>query len=104
VRLDRRVGLARRSDHGRRQIDRDDLVAERLHVPREPPLAAAEVQRAATRRRQELEELVAVEEPVAVVVRLPRPGHEVRRVLLPRSGEVGGLETPSLERAIGRRL
>ena len=96
------VGLHRRGHHRRRKVNRDDIVTERLEVTREPPFATPEVERPATGRRYQLEELVAMEEPIAVVPRLPGPRDELRGVLLPGGGQIRRLQARSLEWAVWR--
>jgi hypothetical protein len=66
VHRDLGIRLLRGSDHRRRAVHADDLVAELLQVARQPPLAAPEVERAFSRQRHELEEQVSMELPVAV--------------------------------------
>jgi len=80
----------------------DHVVSERLQVAREPTLAATEVERPPARWRHELEELVAVEAPVAVVIRLPCPGNELLGVRFPGRAEVSGVHPRSLHGSIGR--
>src|SRR5690242_2798171 len=58
-------------------------MSERLQVARDAPLAAADVERQPAGRRQQVEERVAMEAPVAVVHRQPRPLHPGARVRLP---------------------
>jgi hypothetical protein len=97
VRLELGIGLARGGEHRRRGVDCDHGVPERLQVAREPALAAAEVEGAAARWPTEIEELIAVEVPVAVETGLTRPGDELKSVLLPGSAEVRGRKSRSLE-------
>jgi hypothetical protein len=77
-------------------------VTQRLQVASEAPLAAAEIESPPARWRQELEELIAMEAPVAVVIRLPRPGDELWCVLLPGGGEIRRLHPRSLKWRVGR--
>src|SRR5262249_32404910 len=72
------IRLARRSNQGGRGIDTNDVVAERLQVSREPAFAATDVNCPPPRRRHDLEELIAVEAPVAIV-----PGRSTARHGLP---------------------
>ena len=74
--VDRRIGLAGCGDHRLRAVDAAHVVAQAGQVPGQPALAAAQVERALRRRRQQRQELVAVELPVAVVPRRPRPADE----------------------------
>ena len=78
-----RIGLPGVADHRRRAVDRQHGVAELLQMARKSPLTAADVDRQAPRRRQGLEEAVAVEEPVGVVPRLACPARPIGGVAFP---------------------
>src|SRR5688500_2523577 len=90
MRLEVWISLGRRRQHRRRPVDCRDVVTHRPQVARETPLAAAEIESPPARWGQQIEELIAMEAPVAVVIRLPRPRDELRCVLLPSGGEIRG--------------
>src|SRR6266702_1594719 len=100
MRLDLRVCLSRRGEHRRRIVHSHHLVTERLQVARQSTLAAAQVEPRPTRRRYQLEKQIALEAPVAVVDRLPRPGNDARRMLLPRRTQVRRLSPRAAQRAL----
>jgi hypothetical protein len=83
VDLDRPIRLARVRDHRARRVDTDDVVSASLQVARQPALAAPDVDGEPPGRRHDLQELVAMEAPVAVVHRRSRPRREARRGPLP---------------------
>lgn len=82
-----RIRLSGVLDHGAGSVDAGDPVAASLQVTREATLAAAEVQRQTIRRRQRLEEPIAVEAPVAVMARSASPGHPSICLRFPRIAE-----------------
>src|SRR5262249_43738772 len=73
VKIHVRCELARGGDERGRRIDADHPMAERREMPREPPLAAADVERAPAGRRDERKELIAMIAVVAIVTWLPHP-------------------------------
>jgi hypothetical protein len=77
-------------------------MADYLEVAREPSLTATEIEGPLARCGHQLEELVAVKLPVAVVAGLVRPRDELGRVLLPGCSEVRGLRPRLLQRTIRR--
>ncbi len=78
------------------------LVPELLEVAREASLTTSEVERSPPRRRDELEELIAMELPVAVVAWRPSPRDPALGVRVPDGAKVGVLQAGPLERAVGR--
>ena len=76
-----------RGHERRRAIHADDVVAQTLQVPVEPALAATDVDDPARRWRQRLQELVAMELPVAVVARRSCPRDPVPGLILPGVAE-----------------
>ena len=83
-----RVRVSRGGDHRLRRVEPDGAVPELLQVARYPPLAAADVDRQAAGRGDDVEETLAMKSPVAVVSGLPSPAHPVGRVSLPGIPEV----------------
>src|SRR5207344_352833 len=77
------IDLACGGEHRRRRVDHNHLMADYLEVAREPSLTATEIEGPLARCGHQLEELVAVKLPVAVVAGLARPRDELGRVLLP---------------------
>jgi hypothetical protein len=71
-------------------------VAEPLQVAGDAAFATAEIQRPSSRRRDEVEENLSMEEPVAVVMRLTRPRDPFARMLLPRRAETRGISARPL--------
>jgi hypothetical protein len=91
--FERRVRRSCSGDHRRGDVHCEDLVTETLQIARDAALAAAEVERSPTRRRDKLQEGVPVELPVAVVIGLTRPCDPFARMCLPRLGETRGVAT-----------
>ena len=96
------IRLPRGGEHRRRRIDGHHVMAKRLEVPGEPSLAATEVERVQSRCRDELQELVAVEVPVGVVIRGLSPRDPVPGVFVPGCAKIGRLQTSPLQQAIRR--
>ena len=65
-------------------------MAKLLEMPREPALAAANVDGAFSRRRQEVEKLVAMKSPVAVVTGSACPRNPFSGVRFPAVTEIHG--------------
>ncbi len=86
--LTARVEVASSRDHRLGRVEPDGAVTQLLQIARHPPFAAADVDREAAGRRDEVEEALAMKTPVAVVPRLARPAHPVGRVSLPGIPEV----------------
>ena len=70
--------------HGRRAVEGDHPMAPGDEVSPDPPLPRADVECQPPGRRHQFEEPGAVEPPVGVVLRLPRPPEPVSGVLVPR--------------------
>jgi hypothetical protein len=92
--------FTRGGDHRGRRVDGDDVVAAFGEVAGEPPLAAPEVEGPRRRRRQKLEEEVAVVADVVPVelCRVVRPADPVGRVPLPGRPQVTRLKSPPRHR------
>src|SRR5262249_14988129 len=70
---DLRSGRVSQSHQRGRAVDGDDVVAACLQIAGEATFSATQVERSAARRREQREELITVEAPVAVVHRRASP-------------------------------
>jgi hypothetical protein len=73
-----------------RSIDADDLVPKLLQMARQPPLATADVNRPPSRARYDLQELIPMKAPVAIVPRGAGPGDPLIGMCFPACAQVHG--------------
>ncbi len=100
----RRVGRFRRGNQRRRTVDADDVMPECLQVARETSLPAADIQRQPSRCRQQIEKLVAVKPPIAVVSGSARPFNPSPRLGLPAGTQLRRIRDGSRDRHPGLDL